>query len=309
MGQELRPPLTVDSEVERQLLDSRTADGWESRILLAFAFCWDDWPAARHPNGHVHGGMEVSMVLTGAIQMYFVSEEFTCGAGELWVCGMWEPHEWRIAGAGTTSISLIVTPSLFDESAQGDPSYLELFSGESSHHKTVSDRQARERMLALGHDIEQEIWGQRAFWKSMVRLDLLRLLGELSRSAAAVPSSSKRISDQGLGDLARIMSAVKLAHREGGGRVSVQSAAEACALSRSQFQRLFRRAMGVSYGKFCVRIRLGLAARKILHTNHTLDLIADEAGFVDVSHLVKMFSKHYGCTPAQYRARHGIRLP
>jgi AraC-like DNA-binding protein len=306
--QELRPPLTVDNEVESQLLDSQTTDGWEARALLAFAFSWDDWPAPRHLNGHVHGGMEVSVVLTGAIHLYFISEEFACGPGELWVCGMWEPHEWRIAETRTTSISLIFTPSLFDDSAQGDPSYLELLSGEASHHKTASGVRARERILALGHDIEQEIRRQEAFWKSMVRLDLLRLLGELSRSTAAAHSGSRRTSDQGTGDLARIMPAVKLAHGAEGRRVGVQSAAEACALSRSQFQRVFRRAMGVSYGKFCLRIRLGFATRQVLHTDRTLSAIADEAGFVDVSHLVKMFHKHYGCTPAEYRARHSIRL-
>jgi len=61
--------------------------------------------------------------------------------------------------------------------------------------------------------------------------------------------------------------------------------------------------MGLSYAKYCLRVRLALAAHCILHTESTLDTVAADTGFFDVSHLAKMFSRNYGCTPSEYRRR------
>ena len=74
-------------------------------------------------------------------------------------------------------------------------------------------------------------------------------------------------------------------------------------MSRATLNRLFRRTMGISFGKFRIRAHLGHAAH-LLHTTHLgLTEVATEAGFTDASHLYRMFVKHYGVTPRQYRSR------
>ena len=88
------------------------------------------------------------------------------------------------------------------------------------------------------------------------------------------------------------------------GKVSGPAVAAACALSPSRFYHLFRNAMGISFGRFALRARLAFAAQHLLYTDHSIRRIADEAGFVDCSHLHRSFVRHYGCAPGEYRARH-----
>ncbi len=78
-------------------------------------------------------------------------------------------------------------------------------------------------------------------------------------------------------------------------------AAAACNLSTSRFSVLFRRAMGVSYGQFSLRARLAQAAQRLAQGDATVEDVAGQLGFVDGSHLHRVFVKHFGATPAEYR--------
>ena len=61
--------------------------------------------------------------------------------------------------------------------------------------------------------------------------------------------------------------------------------------------------MGLSFGMFCRRSRLGRVAQLLLSTDLSTETIAGEAGFADGSHLHRAFVKQYGCTPGVYRAQ------
>jgi len=79
------------------------------------------------------------------------------------------------------------------------------------------------------------------------------------------------------------------------------AAAKACGLSRDCFIRSFRSLMGVSFRQFAVRHRLSKAAEQLLKTDLPIKAIAHEWGFTDASHLHRLFTQHYGCTPQAYR--------
>ena len=86
-------------------------------------------------------------------------------------------------------------------------------------------------------------------------------------------------------------------------RTSLADAAALCGLSAGQFNRLFREAMGISFGRFHLQERVALAAYLLLTTNFTVDAVSLQTGFSSASHLHHTFAKHYGCTPAEYRRR------
>jgi AraC-like DNA-binding protein len=99
------------------------------------------------------------------------------------------------------------------------------------------------------------------------------------------------------------MPALRLAHSSPVRRVSLAEAAAACNLSRARFCLLFRNTIGLTFGEFCLRARLALAARQLLDGNASTDVIADHTGFSDASHFHHNFLKRYGCTPSNYRRR------
>ncbi len=299
----MRGSLSVDRVVEAGL-DRQGSPGGEDAIL-AFSFDWDQHRPWRL-DGHVHSGLEISMVLSGRIDLHFPlpGEDVSCRPGEAWVCSVWEPHEWRIAEPGTRSVSLVFSPGVAATLAGDGPPYLDLFSDSVTRHKRPADSTQREVLLALGSDLARESLQRGPFWQAMVRLDLLRILGEYSR--AAHTRSQRPLGSGGSragSSLDRIIPAIRLAHVSPARPVPVARAAAACALSPSQFGRVFRGTMGLSYAKYGLRVRLALAAHRLLHTESTLDAIAADTGFFDVSHLAKAFSRNYGCRPSEYRRR------
>jgi len=295
-------PVFVQRDVEDSLAAGIAAEGWRGHAnLLCYSFTWHQ-PYVGVLNGHVHTGLELSMVLSGEIDIYYDDATVTCGPGGLWLCGMWEPHAWRINQESTQSISLIFLPELLgDEIAEGPP-YLAPFALPPSRRPQLTDRGQRDRVLSIGRDIYRESAEQRSFWKTAVRLDLLRLLTEISRVCDVATSfPGEPPADANHGSLARLLPALRMVHETPGRRVSVADAAAACALSVSRFGHLFRSTTGTSFGRFCLRVRLMLAAHHLLSTDHTVSAIAEEAGFVDVSHLARSFARYFGCTPTQYR--------
>ena len=288
-------PVIPEEQIERQLATTELAVGWD---VLASFFRSDH----TRMKGHVHAGMEVGMVLSGELDMHFAEAELKCGPGDVWLCGMWEPHAWRVY-AGTTNIALVFLPDLLTDQMSGDPPYLDLFASPPDSRPRVTDADLRQRMLAIGNDIRRETKQQGPFWRTMIRLDLLRIVSELCRVPGASPPVGRRsAAGDHLSNLARMTPAVKLVQEQPRHRVKVDEAAGACGLSRSQFQRIFRNAMGTSFGRFCQRARLAFAAHRLRHTGATVEAIAEAAGFADVSHLCKTFVRHHGCTPNEYRS-------
>ncbi len=302
-GTAMRQSLPVDHMIEQRLAQMDSADGPAGSGLLAFYFDWD-----RHrpwaPDGHVHPGFELSMVLSGAIHLRFAEEDFSCQQGEVWLSGLWEPHEWQIERPGTTSISLLFSPRLLAALAEDGPLHLELFAEPLRHHRRPAEVGQRDLLLAFGHDVRREILRQAPFWESMLRLDLLRILGELARSdgPSELPAG-RRARQHRVTGLDRIVPALRLVQQSPTRRITAEEAARACALSRSQFNRIFRSTIGLGYAGYSMRVRLAAAARDLLHTDNTLDVIAGDHGFADVSHLIKAFSRQYRCTPGAYRER------
>jgi len=74
-------------------------------------------------------------------------------------------------------------------------------------------------------------------------------------------------------------------------------------MSRSGFQSAFRRAAGVTFGRFCMQTRLAAAAHLLTRGELTIKAIAAKTGFWDDSHFHRCFLMEYGETPAQYRER------
>ena len=250
----------------------------------------------------VHAGFEVGIVLAGTQERHF--EDLVCPflPGDVWLCATWEPHGWRTIAPCCRDVVLIFLPEFLGEEELGSLSWLSLFAALPGNRPRVTTPGMRERVLALGRDLFQELTEARPGWESAVRLDLLRLLLTLSRDWKPSERSDAKPGIR-VSNLPRLAPALDLVHSRPLRRISLDEAARVCGLSRAQFCLLFRSTMGLSFGKFCLRSRLGRVAQLLLSTDLPTDAIAARSGFADGSHLHRAFVKQYGFTPGSYRAR------
>lgn len=80
--------------------------------------------------------------------------------------------------------------------------------------------------------------------------------------------------------------------------------------SREHLAREFRRATGVSPLDHLTRRRIRLAATELRSgTAAKLDLVARRAGFASAGYLCRVFRRHVGVTPAQFRERPWLVVP
>ncbi len=184
----------------------------------------------------------------------------------------------------------------------GDDPWLTLFAVPPKARPRVSSTELRRQMLAVGWDIYYEIHRQPYGWQTALRLDLLKILLALRR--AWTPPATYTPVASPTNDLSRVMPALHLLHDDPRGHTTVAQAAAACSLSASQFACIFRRTMGVTFGRFRTRARLSGAAQLLLTTPLSIAAVARRTGFASDTHLHDIFARHYRCTPGQYRQRH-----
>lgn len=86
--------------------------------------------------------------------------------------------------------------------------------------------------------------------------------------------------------------------------LEVQKLADICHMSCSNFSRLFLKNYGRSCKKYIQYIRLNKAQDLLLNTDLGLDYIAQETGFFDCSHFIRIYKRWRGITPKQERMKH-----
>jgi AraC-like DNA-binding protein len=251
---------------------------------------------------HIHRGVEVGILLAGEEEFQYSDFVLNLRPGDVWLCSIYEPHGVRLRKAPRRNVVTIFVPEFIGEEMLGELPWLTLFAVPPDQRPRVSSAEMRRQTLTIGSLLRSEIEEQRPRWQSVVRLELLHLLIELSRGWHARDMPDGR--HMGPGGLARIMPALSLAHSLPWRRVSLPEAAAACGLSVSRFHTLFTQTMGMKFRDFCLRARVSFAAHRMLNTDKTIAAIASEAGFADGSHLNRCFLKVYNCTPAKYREQH-----
>jgi AraC family transcriptional regulator len=85
------------------------------------------------------------------------------------------------------------------------------------------------------------------------------------------------------------------------GATSLEDVAAACGLSVSHFSRAFSKSAGVAPHGWLLLARVESAKVMLRKRDMPLTAIAHSCGFVDRSHLTRVFKRHVGLSPGAWR--------
>jgi AraC-like DNA-binding protein len=73
------------------------------------------------------------------------------------------------------------------------------------------------------------------------------------------------------------------------------------ALSYSHFRKIFREKAGLAPNQYLLKARIDYSAKLLRTTPDAVKTVADRAGFDEIYYFSKLFKKHFGIAPGQYR--------
>jgi AraC-like DNA-binding protein len=152
------------------------------------------------------------------------------------------------------------------------------------------------RAVQLCARIHDETVEQRGGYQAAAKGLFCVLLAELCRhegtSESPVSEAMIRLSDL-LGWL----------NRNYGRQISTAVMADYAHMSRSTLERHFREAFGKPPREFLIELRLRKAAELLHFTDADVGEVAAQVGLSDPSHFARLFRKHRGVSPSEYRKR------
>jgi AraC-like DNA-binding protein len=247
----------------------------------------------------MHFGLELGLVLSGTTLRLFPGHHGRqyLKAGQVWTCGMWEPHGYKIIKAPCEDLVWIIWPPLLSRLRFEEAPGLNWLAPFQSHSSRPLPADKRCRILEIGQELKNLVSSKRSLDKAVIRIALMEILITLMaghhRSAAKPPF---HVSDSWI----KLNRAVQLVFRSRS-FVSVSAAARVCGFNRNMFGRLFKEWMGISFPEFALAYRLSGAADRLRAGYAPVKAIAAQWGFVDASHFNRLFVKHYKCYPTEYR--------
>jgi len=85
--------------------------------------------------------------------------------------------------------------------------------------------------------------------------------------------------------------------------ITLAQLADAAGLAPAYLSQLFRKETGITVSEYIQREKVEEAGKLLMYTDDTLLAISSRLNFHDQSHFIKVFKKHAGITPRQYRNR------
>ncbi len=249
----------------------------------------------------LHLELEIGIVCSGVMQRQYKGWNANLGPGQIWICGMLEPHSCALIQLPCRVFVAMLSPQLATGLGEYFSKPFSLFwvppsqrpQAQGTECEEVLGRVAGiERDMNAGHDgIET---------KALHTLEFLTMLQRkgvaTGRERAPNMESYYRI---GPGLQMAINSRVF---------IPVEDAAAACAMSRNTFASLFGKIMGKPFAEFALGHRLRSAVTELVRTREAPKEIAQRWGFTDLAHFHHCFRKVYGCTPGEYRQRAQYRI-
>jgi AraC family transcriptional regulator len=234
----------------------------------------------QHIHRHVHAHARFVLVLHGAIIEICGAESNTYGPSSLLFRGAGEPHSYVVSRSGATCLIVDVDDGWYARARQQAPvlAHSAAFSGGFVVH--------------LAHRLYGEFRLRDEVSRLAIESIALGVLAEASRRAAR--AGERRMPQW----LQRARAFVEQHFAE---PLPLAAVAGQVGVHPVHLARTFRRCYHTTFAGYVRHLRVEFARRELAGSAASLSEIAMAAGFCDQSHFSRLFKRHTGLTPAEYR--------
>lgn len=262
------------------------------------------FPAFTYP-WHQHPEAELTWILRGNGLRYVGDNVEPFTAGDFCLIGPNVPHTWlseRGQSRGVRSVVVQFDPMLILAEPPVASEFLPLRyllerSSRGLSLPTELSKRCLERVLSADTSLQ----------KLTALLEILeKLTGKTQvRDLSISPWGAAKARCLDIDRLGRVMNFIGRSHEK---PPTHCEAAKVAGLTPSAFSRFFRNAVGRTYQDYLMRLRTGIASRKLLETELSVTEIAFSSGFENLSTFHRTFQKYLSMSPRQFRKMHAKLL-
>lgn len=158
----------------------------------------------------------------------------------------------------------------------------------------------RKKLLSLEHLLNAMI-SEQINKRDGYRIILTNKIQELIVLLSRYYSSLGATEAESLLQLSKVLEHLENNYHE---KIYLNNLAKIACMSTRNFQRVFRKAVGVSPMQYIIQIRLKEAKKLLLDSSQSIADIAVATGFNDVNYFIKCFKLYQKTTPLRYRSGH-----
>ena len=248
---------------------------------------------------HVHRDIEIGYVIEGTIALRRGSEITHLKKGDLYIVNRMEPHEFLSEGNGALLAAIQISPKLTEGFLTSGNRYR--YEGNPNLRIQLAD-EPRVFQRICGNCIELTF----SYLKRAENYDFrcFSLAGSLTYQLhAELPweSLAREDYDNIKQRANRIMRITEYIDQNFTRKLLLSEIAEEESLSLTYLSHFFKDNLGMSFQEYLNRKRFEHACYLLFTTNQKILDISISSGFSDVRYFNETFTKHYGCSPREYR--------
>lgn len=260
---------------------------------------------------HMHNDFEVFLTLSGKGVVRINAQTYHFASGDIFFINSGDVHSLSSASCNSLSaeassdepVSLFIQISnnfLCDYFPQLHSSIFR-----SSNLRDILPENDYRHVSALLTEAAIAYFSERPHFQLDVVSDLSKIFGYVYRyvNYEVISEAQKERMNRKNSRIERIISYID---ENFDSQVRLKDIAEEEKLSMTYLSHLFASSFGTTFQEFVNNKRLEQSVRSMANKGETLLEISCESGFSDLKYMNKMFLKHFGCTPKEYRSQHSL---
>lgn len=253
---------------------------------------------------HWHEEMELICVMDGTVQIQVLSEKYDCQQGDLIIIPPGAVHQiQQIEDKSAFYFNILFKFSLLEpdeESYMFKKYFSPLLVENGMEHYLPANSSLNTELFPIINHLIVEREKKYDCQELVIKANLFFVIEKL-QEALKKDFSSQKTSAQ----ISRLKPLITKLEEEFGEDISVQEAADICAMSETYFMKFFKKMTGMTFVEYLNTLRLEKAQFMLKNTPKSVSQISEDCGFHNFSYFIRSFKAHFGITPKQCRTKNG----